>query len=56
MEHLKDDNIVFTEREADVIACLISGNTAKSIGNILSISPNTVNVHIRNVIQKMVQE
>ncbi len=53
MEHLKDDNIVFTEREADVIACLISGNTSKSIADILSISPNTANVHIRNVIQKI---
>lgn len=53
MEHLQNDNIVFTDREADIIACLISGNTAKSTADLLSISPNTANVHIRNIIQKI---
>ncbi len=54
MEHLQNNNnIVFTDREADIIACLINGNTAKSIADLLSISPNTANVHIRNIMQKI---
>ena len=53
MKNLQAGDIVFTEREADIISCLISGHTAKSIAMLLEISPNTVNVHTRNIIQKI---
>ncbi len=50
MEQTKEINgICFSERELDVIACLICGKTSKNIANILQISPNTVNTHIRNI-------
>ena len=44
--------ISFSCREIDVISCLLSGRTAKSIALILSLSPKTVETHVRNILQK----
>lgn len=47
------NGIVFTRREIDIIACLLSGRTMKKIAVFLSISPKTVENHIRNVTLKL---
>jgi tetratricopeptide (TPR) repeat protein/DNA-binding CsgD family transcriptional regulator len=52
--HLETINgIKFTPREIDMIACLTSGRSAKTIGSFLSISPKTVENHTRNIMQKL---
>ena len=44
--------INFTQREVDIITCMLSGKTAKKIAELLFISPKTVEVHIRNIVLK----
>ena len=46
-------NVYFSRREIDIIACLLSGRTAKSIGPLLSIAPRTVETHTRNITLKL---
>ncbi len=46
------NEINFTRREIDIIACILSGKSAKHIASFLSISPKTVENHIRNVMLK----
>lgn len=43
------NNIKFTTREIDVVSCLMNGRSSKFISQILSISPKTVEAHIRNI-------
>lgn len=43
----------FTHREIDIVACILSGKTAKKIAAFLSISPKTVENHIRNIMLKL---
>ena len=45
--------IIFTEREADIIACVLHLKGAKKIAQILDISPRTIEGHIRNILHKM---
>ena len=45
--------IKFTSREIDIISCIISGGSAKSIASLLDISTNTVNSHIKNIMLKI---
>lgn len=45
--------IKFTHREVDILACLLGRRTAKKIALFLSISPKTVENHIRNIMQKL---
>ncbi len=47
------NDIALTDREVDVIACLIHGRSIKKIACLLSISPKTVEVHIRNLMLKI---
>ena len=47
------NGIEFTHREVDIIACILSGKTAKKIALFLSISPKTVENHIRNIMLKL---
>jgi len=47
------NNISFTRREIDMIACILSGRSVKKIAAILSISPNTVENHIHNIMLKV---
>ena len=42
----------FTPREIDVIACILHNRGEKKIAFILGISPNTVNTHISNIMNK----
>jgi len=43
----------FTSREIDVLACLLNMQGAKKIAALLSISPNTVWTHDRNIMSKI---
>lgn len=45
--------IKFTHRELDIIAFIISGRSSKKIAALLSISPRTVENHIRNIMVKL---
>ncbi len=45
--------IKFTSREATLIACFISGRSAKTIASFLEIAPKTVETHTRNIMHKL---
>lgn len=45
--------IPFTNREIDVLACILSGRSAKKIASFLSIASKTVESHIRNIMLKL---
>jgi len=47
------NNVIFTSREIDVIACLLSGRSSKKIASLLSISSKTIENHIRNIMLKL---
>ncbi len=42
-----------TERELEVLTCIVEGKTNRQIAECLIISPATVKTHICNIIQKM---
>lgn len=46
-------NVNFTQREVDVIACLLNGRSSKKISSFLNISPRTADSHIRNISHKL---
>lgn len=43
------NNISFTQRELDIIACLINGRSYKEAARLLGISHRTVEAHFRNI-------
>ncbi len=45
--------ITFTNREVDIIACIVNARNTKKIASILFISPRTVEAHIQNIMLKM---
>lgn len=45
--------VKFTAREIDILACLLSGRSSKTIASFLSISPKTVETHIRSIMSKL---
>lgn len=47
------DNIKFTKREIDIIACIMHNKGEKKIATILSISHRTVGTHQHNIMMKM---
>lgn len=54
VSHLENVNrIKFTHREIDIIAYLLSGKSAKTIANCLSIAPKTIETHMRNIMMKV---
>lgn len=50
---VKINGLFFTSREADVIACYISGHSRKHSAKLLSLSPHTIQTHTRNIIRKI---
>lgn len=47
------NGIIFTAREIDVISCILNVRGSKKIADILSISPRTVEGHIKNILTKI---
>lgn len=47
------NKVKFTRREIDIIAYLLSGKSAKTIASCLSISPKTIEAHMRNITMKI---
>lgn len=45
--------ISFTEREVDVISCLLNGRRTSAIASLFSIAPRTVTTHLRNIMLKL---
>lgn len=45
--------INFTQREIDIIACIVKGRSSKKISTFLNISPRTVETHVRHISQKL---
>lgn len=45
--------ITFTDREIDIISCILNSRGAKKIASILFISPRTVETHIQNILMKI---
>jgi len=53
-EHLKVINDVkFTYREIDVVACILHQRGEKKMASLLSISPRTISAHIHNIMLKL---
>lgn len=46
------NNIKFSQREIDIIACLLNGRTPKGIASLFSVSPRTIETHIRSIMLK----
>lgn len=46
-------NVNFTEREIDVISCILNARGVKKIAIILSISPRTVEGYVQNILFKI---
>ncbi|MBW8308740.1 MAG: tetratricopeptide repeat protein [Candidatus Paracaedibacteraceae bacterium] len=46
------NGIKFSQREIDIMACLLNGRTPKGIASFLSISPRTIETHIRSIMLK----
>ncbi len=47
------NNVKFTPREIDVIACLLNARRTSQIASMLSIAPRTVTTHFRNIMLKL---
>ena len=48
-----DDELRLTEREQDVLRWMMEGKSAWAVGEILGVSQNTVNFHMRNIFRKL---
>lgn len=46
------DNVKFSSREIDIIACLLNGRTPKGISSFFAVSHRTIETHIRNIMLK----
>lgn len=52
--HLHEiQNVNFSNREIDVAACVFQGRRTSKIAELLAISPRTIEVHIRNITEKL---
>jgi len=50
---LSDHKILITDREKEVLKCLAKGKTIATLAEILNTSTNTVEIHIKNIQQKL---
>lgn len=44
---------LLTNRELEVLSCLVEGRSRNEIGEILHVSPNTVRTHIQSILHKL---
>jgi DNA-binding CsgD family transcriptional regulator len=47
------NNFRFTNREIDILASLLGGKSSKKIASLLSISPKTAEIHLRNIMLRI---
>ena len=47
------NGIKFTQREIDILACVLQGRSQKTVASLLSIAPRTVETHVRNIMLKL---
>jgi tetratricopeptide (TPR) repeat protein/DNA-binding CsgD family transcriptional regulator len=47
------NGVKFSQREVDVIACILEMRTTKKIAQLLSIAPKTIESHIRNISKRL---
>lgn len=53
-DHLESvNNVRLTRREIDIVAYLCGGRSAKTISSFLSITPKTIEAHMRNIMTKL---
>lgn len=50
---VQDVRMTLADREEEVLRLIADGHSAKHIAKLLNISKNTVNVHRRNIMQKL---
>jgi len=48
-----DDKIYLTNRETEVLKCIVEGKTNPEIAEELIVSTNTAKAHVRSILQKM---
>lgn len=53
VEKVEKEKTILSEREMDILNCLVGGMNFKAIAEKLFISPNTVRTHITNIYKKM---
>jgi DNA-binding NarL/FixJ family response regulator len=53
VEKVEKEKTILSDREMDILNCLVSGMNFKAIADKLFISPNTVRTHITNIYKKM---
>lgn len=53
LSSLNAQEVSFTSREVDILACLLHMRGTSKIASLLDISPNTVLTHTRNIMSKM---
>lgn len=49
----KENEFLLTQREIEVIACLLHGRANKTISALLDVSPKTIETHLKNIFQKL---
>ena len=47
------NSIKFTQREIDIMTCILHMRGTSKIGSLLSINPRTVETHIANIMRKI---
>jgi len=47
-----DVNSELTEREKDVVKCIVEGMSNREIADLLNISVGTVKIHVHNILRK----
>lgn len=52
-DHVKEKESVLTEREKEVLVCLVEGLSNKEIGEKLFISEKTVKIHVSKIFKKL---
>ena len=52
---VRDETVIrkLSNRELDVLRCLVDGRSRKEIGVLLNVSPNTIRTHVQSILHKL---
>ncbi len=52
---IRDETVIrkLSNRELDVLRCLVDGRSRKEIGVLLNVSPNTIRTHVQSILNKL---